>query len=107
MAEPTTHTEVPEGHGVFPPFDSQTFPSQLFWLSIIFILLYVLMASKGRAISAQSSKADFKSALRRRRYFLIKSTARSTTGLLVSLVATCSTSVPLIPAVPAANCVGD
>jgi F-type H+-transporting ATPase subunit b len=44
MAEPTTHTEVPEGHGIFPPFDSQTFPSQLLWLSVIFILLYVLMA---------------------------------------------------------------
>src|SRR5262245_53914195 len=44
MAEPTTHTEVPKGHGVFPPFDSQTFPSQLLWLSVIFVLLYVLMA---------------------------------------------------------------
>ena len=44
MAEPTTHTQVPEGHGVFPPFDTSTFPSQLLWLSVIFVLLYVLMA---------------------------------------------------------------
>jgi len=44
MAEPSTHTEVPEGHGVFPPFDKTTFPSQLLWLSVIFVLLYVLMA---------------------------------------------------------------
>ena len=44
MAEPTTHTEVPEGHGVFPPFDKSTFPSQLVSLSVTFVLLYVLMA---------------------------------------------------------------
>ena len=44
MAEPTAHTEVPGGHAVFPPFDTQQFPSQLFWLSITFILLYVIMA---------------------------------------------------------------
>jgi F-type H+-transporting ATPase subunit b len=44
MAEPTTHTEVPQGRGKFPPFDPQTFPSQLFWLTLVFVLLYVLMA---------------------------------------------------------------
>ena len=32
-----------QGHG-FPPFDRQNFPSQLFWLAITFIALYVLMA---------------------------------------------------------------
>jgi F-type H+-transporting ATPase subunit b len=40
----TTHTEAPGGHGVFPPFDSKTFPSQLFWLVVCFVLLYVITA---------------------------------------------------------------
>ena len=40
-------TEQPptsEHGGSFPPFQSQTFPSQLVWLVIAFVLLYVLMA---------------------------------------------------------------
>ena len=38
-------TEAPGGHGGgFPPFNSQTFPSQLVWLVISFVLLYALMA---------------------------------------------------------------
>jgi F-type H+-transporting ATPase subunit b len=49
MAGPahTAGTEqVPKGeHGNgFPPFDAHTFPSQLVWLVIAFILLYALMA---------------------------------------------------------------
>jgi F-type H+-transporting ATPase subunit b len=44
MAEPTAHTEAPGGKIPFPPFQTQTFPSQLVWLAISFILLYVLMA---------------------------------------------------------------
>src|SRR3974390_891575 len=40
-------TEQPptnEHGGGFPPFQSQPFPSQLVWLLIAFVLLYVLMA---------------------------------------------------------------
>ncbi|NJL50669.1 MAG: F0F1 ATP synthase subunit B [Blastochloris sp.] len=45
MAETTAHTEVPGGHkGVFPPFNKETFPTQLTWLGITFIFLYVMMA---------------------------------------------------------------
>jgi F-type H+-transporting ATPase subunit b len=39
------HTEAPGGHGgIFPPFDPSTFASQVVWLALAFILLYVLMS---------------------------------------------------------------
>jgi F-type H+-transporting ATPase subunit b len=44
MAAPTTYTEKPETTGVFPPFQSEHYPSQLVWLTISFVLLYVLMS---------------------------------------------------------------
>ena len=66
MAEPahTTSTEaVPKGEhgGGFPPFDAHTFASQLIWLALAFILLYVLMAKwalpqVGRVIEARQKR---------------------------------------------------
>ncbi len=49
MAEPAHNTSVEhipksEEKGGFPPFQSQTFASQLIWLVTAFVLLYVLMA---------------------------------------------------------------
>jgi F-type H+-transporting ATPase subunit b len=44
MAGPTTYTEKPATASVFPPFQSEHFPSQLVWLTISFVLLYVLMS---------------------------------------------------------------
>jgi F-type H+-transporting ATPase subunit b len=45
-AATTEGTEASGGehHGVFPPLDTKTFPSQLFWLVIFFAALYVLMS---------------------------------------------------------------
>jgi len=44
MAETTASTEAPGGHGGFPPFQRENFPSQLIWLAVTFVLLYVLMS---------------------------------------------------------------
>ena len=44
MAETAAHSEAPGGHPAFPPFESQHFPSQLLWLAVPFVLLYVLMS---------------------------------------------------------------
>ena len=47
MAEVTTTetTEHPAGHEAagFPPFDTTTFPSQLFWLAITFAFLFTVL----------------------------------------------------------------
>ena len=39
-----TAAEGGHGGGVFPPLDTATFPSQIFWLVIFFGLLYLLMS---------------------------------------------------------------
>jgi len=48
MAEPTkTHTEAPGGGHEklgFPPFQKETFASQLLWFAIFFIVLYLLVS---------------------------------------------------------------
>jgi F-type H+-transporting ATPase subunit b len=40
------HTEAPGGahKGPFPPFNAETFASQLVWLAIVFVALYILTA---------------------------------------------------------------
>ena len=40
----TTGEEHPEEHTAFPPFDSTYFGSQLIWLALTFIVLYVVMS---------------------------------------------------------------
>src|SRR5688572_24660848 len=45
MATPQTGTVAPGGpKAPFPPFNSETFASQLFWLVIAFVALYVLLS---------------------------------------------------------------
>jgi len=63
MAETNQHTEVPAGHRAFPPFEKDTFASQLFWLVITFVLLYVVMSKialprVGSIIDARRSRID-------------------------------------------------
>src|SRR5262249_37662370 len=45
MATNTAHTQQPEhAKTVFPPFNRDTFASQLVWLALTFIVLYLLMS---------------------------------------------------------------
>jgi F-type H+-transporting ATPase subunit b len=46
MADETPHTattEAPKKQDSFPPFDTTTFPSQLFWLAITFAFLFTVL----------------------------------------------------------------
>jgi len=38
------HTEHPGGKPQFPPFNTETFASQLIWLAIFFVALYVIIS---------------------------------------------------------------
>ena len=42
-AATTATTEAPKKEGGFPPFDTTTFPSQLFWLVVTFAFLFVVL----------------------------------------------------------------
>ena len=45
MATETTGADhAADAGAAFPPFDFSTFPSQLFWLAISFVLLYILLS---------------------------------------------------------------
>lgn len=46
MADTNAHTGVTDTHGkaVFPPFQSETYASQLLWLALSFVALYLLMS---------------------------------------------------------------
>ncbi|MBV9954539.1 MAG: F0F1 ATP synthase subunit B' [Pseudolabrys sp.] len=43
MATTTAHTEQPGHKAPFPPFNGETFASQLFWLVLCFVFLFVMM----------------------------------------------------------------
>src|SRR5215218_10779848 len=72
MATTNSHTEVPGGHkAAFPPFARETFASQLFWLVLCFLLLYLVVSRLalprvGSILEARRSRiaADFAEATR-------------------------------------------
>ena len=44
MAAKDGHTEVPGGGHKFPPLQIETYASQIVWLAIVFVALYLLMS---------------------------------------------------------------
>jgi F-type H+-transporting ATPase subunit b len=65
MAQTTTETTEAEGgaKGVFPPFDTKAFPSQILWLVVFFTALYLLMGrwilpKLGTVIAARKAQID-------------------------------------------------
>jgi F-type H+-transporting ATPase subunit b len=57
------HTEHPGGKPPFPPFNKETFASQLVWLVIFFVALYLIIARLaiprlGGIIEARSERID-------------------------------------------------
>lgn len=62
-AESSAHTSEPAGEhgGVFPPFDSSNYPSQILWLAITFGVLYfflqrVIIPRVGNILSERASR---------------------------------------------------
>jgi F-type H+-transporting ATPase subunit b len=43
MAEPATTTGTEHKSGGFPPFEVSTYPSQIFWLTVTFVALLIVM----------------------------------------------------------------
>ncbi len=57
------HTEVPGGKPPFPPFQKETFASQLVWFVIAFVALYVIIArfaipQIGGILAARASRIE-------------------------------------------------
>lgn len=57
------HTEHPGGKPPFPPFNKETFASQLVWLVVFFVALYVIISKLaipriGGIIEARSARID-------------------------------------------------
>ena len=57
------HTEHPGGKTPFPPFNKETFASQMVWLVIFFVALYVIISKLaiprlGGIIEARSERID-------------------------------------------------